>query len=145
MKRLVVLFALFVLTGCVRVAPPKAALVPSATPEMLIVRPTRELKTPEVAPIVLTLTAWPKPTATLKPLPTSRPEVVLGSVSSDYCLYIIGNVNKSTGTKIYHCSNWRDYDRIEMNEAEGDRFFCSEAEARAAGFRDPDYSHGACR
>ena len=145
MKRLILILTALLLTGCVRMAPRRAMVLPSPTPEMLIVRPTRVIPTPEVAPIILTLTAWPTPTATLKPLPTSRPEVVLGSVSSDYCLGIIGNVNKSTGTKIYHCSNWRDYNKIEMNEAEGDRFFCSEAEARAAGFREPDYSHGPCR
>ena len=144
MKRLILL-AVLLLTGCVRVQPKKAAVLPSATPEMLIVRPTRVLQTPEVAPIMLTLTAWPTPTRTPWPTTTMIPEVRLGSVSSDYCLYIIGNVNKSTGTKIYHCSNWRDYNKIEMNEAEGDRFFCSEAEARAAGFRDPDYYHGSCR
>lgn len=144
MKRVLIILTAFLMASCVRIRQ-KAVVVPSATPEMLIVRPTRELKTQEVAPIVLTLTAWPKPTATPWPTSTLIPEARLGSVSSGYCLVIIGNVNKSTGTKIYHCSNWRDYNKIEMNEAEGDRFFCSEAEARAAGFREPDYSHGPCR
>ena len=59
------------------------------------------------------------------------------------CLNIIGNVNN--GKRIYHCPGWRDYNKINLNTAEGDRIFCTEAEARAAGFREPEYSHGPCR
>ncbi|WP_162300868.1 thermonuclease family protein [Alkalilacustris brevis] len=45
---------------------------------------------------------------------------------------IKGNV--SAGGRIYHVPGQRDYDRVNMN-APGKRWFCSEEEARAAGWR----------
>ncbi len=51
---------------------------------------------------------------------------------------IKGNVNPSTGTKIYHTPASRWYDRTDIKPEEGDRWFCTEAEAEAAGFRPPE-------
>lgn len=50
---------------------------------------------------------------------------------------IKGNVDDRRNTRIYHCPNWPAYSGIVMNGMEGDRYFCSEAEAQAAGFRKP--------
>jgi endonuclease YncB( thermonuclease family) len=49
---------------------------------------------------------------------------------------IKGNVNRK-GERIYHApwSPW--YERTGVNEAAGERWFCSEAEATAAGWRAP--------
>lgn len=47
---------------------------------------------------------------------------------------IKGNVN-SKGEKIYHTPASRSYNRTEINTEEGDRWFCTEQEARDAGFR----------
>lgn len=47
---------------------------------------------------------------------------------------IKGNVN-SKGEKIYHMPDQRDYNKIIMKAEEGDRYFQTEDEARAAGFR----------
>lgn len=47
---------------------------------------------------------------------------------------IKGNVN-SKGEKIYHMRGQQDYDKIIMRAEEGDRYFQTEEEARAAGFR----------
>lgn len=47
---------------------------------------------------------------------------------------IKGNVN-SKGEKIYHMRGQQDYDKIIMKAEEGDRYFQTEEEARAAGFR----------
>ncbi len=47
---------------------------------------------------------------------------------------IKGNVN-SRGEKIYHMPDQRDYERTDIKPEEGDRWFCSPAEAEAAGFR----------
>ncbi len=47
---------------------------------------------------------------------------------------IKGNVSTG-GERIYHVPGGAFYDRTEINEAEGERWFCSEAEARAAGWR----------
>ena len=123
MKRILIILAAFLMASCAGTK--QAVVIPSPTPEMLIVRPTREIQTAVVPEVVLTLTAMPTMTPTVK------------------CLNIIGNINE--GKRIYHCPGWRDYNKISFNAAEGDRYFCTEAEAIAAGFREPDYSHGACR
>jgi len=49
---------------------------------------------------------------------------------------IKGNISRS-GTRIYHMPYSRHYDRTAINEAAGERWFCDEAEARAAGWRPP--------
>lgn len=45
-----------------------------------------------------------------------------------------GNVN-SSGEKIYHTPGGSFYDRTDIKPEEGDRWFCTAAEAEAAGFR----------
>lgn len=47
---------------------------------------------------------------------------------------IKGNVS-SSGERIYHVPGQTLYDRTRISEANGERWFCSEAEARAAGWR----------
>jgi Bacterial SH3 domain len=47
---------------------------------------------------------------------------------------IKGNVN-SSGEKIYHVPGGAFYNRTDIKPEEGDRWFCTEAEAQAAGFR----------
>jgi len=49
---------------------------------------------------------------------------------------IKGNINRA-GERIYHTpwSPW--YDRVQINETQGERWFCDEAEAEAAGWRAP--------
>jgi len=51
------------------------------------------------------------------------------------CL-IKGNIN-SKGDRIYHVPGSRYYDKTKINETKGERWFCSEAEAIAAGWRAP--------
>lgn len=51
------------------------------------------------------------------------------------CL-IKGNINRA-GQKIYHVPGSPSYDQTQINEAQGERWFCSEAEAVAAGWRPP--------
>lgn len=45
-----------------------------------------------------------------------------------------GNIN-SKGQKIYHTVTSGQYMRVEIDESKGERYFCSEAEAEAAGWR----------
>ncbi|MCY4501942.1 MAG: thermonuclease family protein [Alphaproteobacteria bacterium] len=52
--------------------------------------------------------------------------------SSGSCL-IKGNISGSG--RIYHVPGADHYDRTRIDEARGERWFCSEAEARAAGWR----------
>ena len=49
---------------------------------------------------------------------------------------IKGNINRK-GDQIYHVPGSRDYDRTVIDEASGERMFCSEDEAKAAGWRAP--------
>lgn len=49
------------------------------------------------------------------------------------CL-IKGNIGQS-GKRIYHLPGQSDYAATRINEGKGERWFCTEAEARAAGFR----------
>lgn len=50
------------------------------------------------------------------------------------CL-IKGSYRRDKDTKIYHLPECYNYSKIIINEKEGDRWFCSEKEAVAAGFR----------
>ncbi|PSL16054.1 thermonuclease family protein [Shimia abyssi] len=47
---------------------------------------------------------------------------------------IKGNIS-SKGKRIYRLPGTKWYDRTKINEGKGERWFCSEAEARAAGWR----------
>ena len=47
---------------------------------------------------------------------------------------IKGNIGRG-GSRIYHVAGGQYYDRTRINTAKGERWFCTEAEARAAGWR----------
>jgi endonuclease YncB( thermonuclease family) len=47
---------------------------------------------------------------------------------------IKGNIS-SNGERIYHVPGGKWYDETKISESKGERWFCSEAEARAAGWR----------
>ena len=49
---------------------------------------------------------------------------------------IKGNIN-SKGDKIYHAPGTQSYGATKINESKGERWFCSEEEAIAAGWRVP--------
>lgn len=74
----------------------------------------------------------------------AEPVPVSTTVPDSESCRIKGNVN-SKGEKIYHCPNWRDYKKTKIKPEEGDKWFCTEAEAKKAGFRAPLYKHGVCR
>ena len=58
------------------------------------------------------------------------------SVRPDGCP-IKGNISINSGERIYHAPWSRWYSRTRINEAKGERWFCTEAEAIAAGWRAP--------
>lgn len=120
-------------------------ITPTSRPT-LIATPT----TPKTAMPTKTLTATLRPpsTATMAPvIATPTPALPGRSNPSAFqctggcatppagCL-IKGNVN-SKGEKIYHTPSSRDYKRTDIKLEEGDRWFCTEAEAQDAGFRAP--------
>ena len=47
---------------------------------------------------------------------------------------IKGNVRKDNKTKVYHLPDCYNYEKIVIDESQGDRWFCSEEEAVEAGF-----------
>jgi endonuclease YncB( thermonuclease family) len=49
---------------------------------------------------------------------------------------IKGNINRD-GDRIYHTPWSRWYERVQIDESQGDLWFCDEAEAQAAGWRAP--------
>lgn len=58
-----------------------------------------------------------------------------GGQNPDGC-DIKGNIN-SKGARIYHVPGTSSYGATRINEAKGERWFCSEPEARSAGWRPP--------
>ncbi len=73
--------------------------------------------------------------------PSSSP-IVAASPGGGVCDYsgtseplIKGNISLSSGEKIYHVPGGYYYDDTVINEAAGERWFCTEAEAVAAGWR----------
>lgn len=61
------------------------------------------------------------------------PEVARSTSSS---CQIKGNISRN-GNRIYHVPGSRDYNATRIDTRQGERWFCSEAEARAAGWRAP--------
>ena len=49
---------------------------------------------------------------------------------------IKGNISLRTGEKIYHVPGGEYYDQTVVDEAKGERWFCTEVEAVAAGWRE---------
>jgi len=56
------------------------------------------------------------------------------SISSAETCQIKGNISKK-GEKIYHVPSGRFYKSTRINEAVGEKWFCSEIEAKSAGWR----------
>jgi endonuclease YncB( thermonuclease family) len=65
--------------------------------------------------------------------PQSPPQTARPNTQN--CL-IKGNIN-SHGERIYHLPGTRGYDETVITESKGERWFCSEDEAQAAGWRAP--------
>lgn len=62
-----------------------------------------------------------------------RESRVVGTDAPDAGCAIKGNISSSG--RIYHVPGGRDYDRTGINPSQGERWFCSTAEAEAAGWR----------
>ena len=48
---------------------------------------------------------------------------------------INGNISHNSGKRIYHMPGDRDYERTRISSSRGEKYFCTEAQARAAGWR----------
>ena len=67
------------------------------------------------------------------PAPASASPSVGSSSDGSGCA-IKGNIS-SSGERIFHVPGQQHYSSTVISEAEGERWFCSEAEAFAAGWR----------
>jgi len=67
--------------------------------------------------------------------PAPRSSDGAASVQCEGC-YIKGNIN-AKGERIYHVPGSPSYDETVVDESKGERWFRSESEARAAGWRAP--------
>ncbi len=68
--------------------------------------------------------------------PATTPSTVTpeeGPATTDSCL-IKGNINTS-GEKIYHLPGCGSYSKTTIDKSRGEKWFCSESEAQAAGWR----------
>lgn len=129
------------------------SIMPSLTPSLTLTHtpsPTPSLtstRTPSMTPSrTPTFTKEPTPYSTQTATRVSVPTVqqtqtpTLQNTCQGGCIYetegcsIKGNVN-SEGEKIYHYPNGQYYNRTVVNVDEGDRWFCTGAEAEANGFR----------
>ena len=112
-------------------------MLPTSTPELLIApRPTERISLEEQAEIqrnALFATAQAEAdmkTATAEASGIHVPQNINQPTAT--CIKIKGNIN-SRGERI---------DKITMKS--GDKWFCTESEAKSAGFREPEYPHGPC-
>ena len=48
---------------------------------------------------------------------------------------IKGNISRNSGERIYHVPGSSSYDETRIDEANGERWFCTEEDARRAGWR----------
>jgi cold shock CspA family protein len=71
------------------------------------------------------------PPITIQPPATTQPSAT--AVQPD-CL-VKGNISHSSGAKLYHLPGMEDYDNTVIDPDQGEKWFCSEAEAIAQGWR----------
>lgn len=74
-----------------------------------------------------------EPTSTPTPAPAPTPITSTPAPETTQCL-IKGNINNK-GERIYHLPGQQYYDDTIITPAKGERYFCTEAEAQAAGWR----------
>lgn len=104
-------------------APIEAAPTPAVERPPFVEAPPPE---PVPAPVV------EEPQIVEAPSPAPEPEPAAPDTSD---CNIKGNISTKTDEKIYHVPGQRFYDETEIDPLEGERMFCSAAEAEAAGWR----------
>ena len=69
---------------------------------------------------------------------TAIAPLIGGEPSSSASCDIKGNISVNRGERIYHVPGQKFYDRMVISEGKGERWFCSEDDALAAGWRTVD-------
>jgi micrococcal nuclease len=78
--------------------------------------------------------ACPSTTPAAAPTPTPSPTTTPPTPPPATSCVIKGNIS-SSGEKIYHVPGCASYNATQINESAGERWFCTESEALAAGWR----------
>lgn len=93
-----------------------------------------------IAPPPFTAPAFLSPTAVVKTIatPTISTGCPSGCVEPPPGCVIKGNINTGAGQKIYHLPGGKFYDATIISPSRGERWFCTEEEARANGWRKSD-------
>jgi hypothetical protein len=112
---LLVLFVALVVLLSRSSSPPESVPAPREVPPPSI---------PEPTPAPILLPAEPEPDGCPEGCEVPRPGCV-----------ILGNISYRTGERIYHAPGQRNYNDVEMDPSNGERWFCSEEEATANGWR----------
>jgi micrococcal nuclease len=99
---------------------------PTPTPTLT----TTPTSTPTSKPKTATATSKPVP-----PTPTTPAGCPQGCVTPPPGCVIKGNISSSTGEKIYHVPGQRYYEQTKIEPEKGERWFCTEEEAMANGWR----------
>jgi cold shock CspA family protein len=73
----------------------------------------------------------PSPTTSPSPIRSASPST---SITKPGC-NIKGNISITTGNRLYHLPGMEDYESTIISPERGERWFCTEAEAIAAGWR----------
>ena len=117
----VIIAALWLLSQCNQ-TPESSPPIPKPTIELHYYDPNENARA--TARVEMTQQAWDG----FDPYDTTAPD-------SDSTCNIKGNISFDTGEKIYHLPGQEYYDATDIDEAYGERWFCTEAEALAAGWR----------
>jgi hypothetical protein len=82
------------------------------------------------------VTSGPTAKAKAKATPKATPKKAAPpSKSGGKRCVIKGNVSYNTGERIYHVPGQKYYEATIITASKGERWFCTEAQARAAGWR----------
>ncbi|MEM9505107.1 MAG: cold shock domain-containing protein [Cyanobacteria bacterium P01_E01_bin.43] len=65
--------------------------------------------------------------------PTNRTSSAITAAVNPDCV-IKGNISHNSGRKYYHLPGMEDYANTEIDPGRGERWFCTEAEAKASGW-----------
>lgn len=129
--RLAILIAATALSASCSTASPTPTAVPTRAPTPTVAPTPSRTATPTLAPTATrTPTPAPTPTATLV-LPSKCPQ---GCTTHVQGCDIKANIS-DTGEKIYHTFASGSYTRTIITADKGERWFCNEVEAKAAGWR----------
>ena len=95
-------------------------------------KPSNPVSAPKVTPVSEPKTS--NPVSAPKVTPVSEPIVINEPIAQQNC-NIKGNISVSTGDRLYHVAGMEDYEGTIITLSKGERWFCSESEAIAAGWR----------